>query len=148
MNNKISTTSGLIATISDIQSKKLEYERLIMKLEIELEESDLVRRIMKWKELLKEVKEKEIEIKKQGIEILNKAWIKQFEWNWVNVSVKSSAGRLIIEDESKIPEEYKETVIKETIKIDKKEIKENIKLWEVIEGVKIEQDVSLVVKFK
>jgi len=33
----------------------------------------------------------------------------------------------VIEDESLIPEHYKEEVIKTTIKIDKKEIKDNLK---------------------
>tara|TARA_R110000868_G_scaffold132290_2_gene342953 strand:+ start:841 stop:978 length:138 start_codon:yes stop_codon:yes gene_type:complete len=43
----ITTTSGLIANLSSIQSKKLEAQALIMKLELELEDNDLVKRIHK-----------------------------------------------------------------------------------------------------
>jgi len=141
------TTTWLISELSEIQSKKLEYTNLIMKLEIELEESDLVRRIMKWKQLLKELKEKEIETKNNGLKVLESANIEKFESNGVEIRRKVSIWRLVIEDESLIPEHYKEEVIKTTIKIDKKEIKDNLKQWEIIDWVKLEQDITLEVKY-
>lgn len=144
---EITTTSWLISEISSIQSLKLEYNNILTKLEIELQDSELTRRIMKGKKLLQEVEEKEIALKKQGIDILTKAGIKSFKWSWCTVSVSETAWRLIIEDDKIIPSDYKETVIKETIKIDKKNLKEDVKNGCIIEWVHIEKTVDLKIKF-
>lgn len=144
----ITTTSGLIANLSSIQSKKLEAQALIMKLELELEDNDLVKRIHKWKELIKELNLQDIELRNNWIEILNKAGIDKFEANGVIVKLKTSPWKLIILDEKLVPDEYKKEVVKTTINIDKREIKENLKLWEIIEWVSLQQDITLEVKYK
>lgn len=146
--SEITTTSWLIGTLSGIQSKKLEYQSLITKLEAELEESDLVKRINKWKELLREINLQEIETKNQWLEILEKAWLDKFEANWIEVRKKISAWSLIIDDQDKIDAEYKEEVVKTTIKVDKKKIKADMKDWIVIDWVHLDQKVTLEIKYK
>ena len=141
------TSIWLIQNLTDIQSKKIEYENLIMKLEIELEESDLVRRIMKGKEMLKELKLEEIDLKNKWINLLQKSNIKEFTSWSTKVRIKESPWKLIIDDESLIPEQYKEEVTKTTIKIDKKELKEDMKQGEIIEWVHLDQDVTLEIKY-
>jgi len=146
MENNISTTPWLIAELARIKSKTLEYQALVSKLEIELKSSELMQRISKWKELLKELNCEEISMKNKWIEILQKAWIDKFESNWVQVKLKQSIWRLVVEDEEKIPEEYKKEKI--TIQVDKKAIKDDIKEWLIIDGVTIEQTLSLDIKYK
>jgi len=142
--NNISTTPWLISELSRIKSKTLEYKALVSKLELELSESELMKRINKWKDLLKELAEQEITLKNQWIEILQKSWIDKFEANWIKVRLKNSIWRLVIEDDSKLDDYKKEKV---TITIDKKAIKEDLKEWLIIEWVKIEQDVTLEIKY-
>jgi len=144
---EISTTSWLIWTLSWIQSKKLEYNSLINKLEIEIEESELVRRLMKWKAMLRELEQEELEIKKQWLLILEKAWINKFEANGIEVRKKISVWRLVIDNEDNLSE-YTKEVVKTTKTIDKKAIKEDLKQWLIIDWVHLEKDVTLEIKFK
>jgi len=161
----ITTTPWLIQELWSIQSQKLTYKALIAKLEIELQESDLMQRINKWKEMLKEVEEKEVEVKNTWIEILKKAWIDSFESNWVKVKIKTLPWKLIIENEKEVIEDYKKwkeesidwdkedifNYIKETTKtttsFDKKEMKTDMKEWWIIERSHLEQEVKLEIKF-
>jgi len=143
----ITTTPALIAELSDITSKKLDYNNQITALQEELAQSELVSRITKWQAMITELNAREVEIKNNWIEILQKAWIDKFEANWVEVRIKTTAWSLIIDEESKIPDEYKEEVVKTTIKIDKKHIKEDMKNDVIVEWVHIEQKVSLEVKY-
>ena len=145
--SEITTTSWLIWTLSWIQSKKLKYNSLINKLEIEIEESELVRRLMKWKAMLKELEQEEIEIKKQWIDILNNAGINKFEANGIEVRKKTSVWRLVIDNEDNLSE-YTKEVVKTTKTIDKKAIKEDLKQWLIIDWVHLEKDVTLEIKFK
>lgn len=145
---KITTTPALVATLSDITSKKLEYNNLVTELQEELAQSELVSRITKWQAMIAELNKQETDIKNQWIEILKSAWIDKFEANWVEVRVKTTAWSLVIDEEDLIPEEYKTEKVKTTISVDKKLIKENMKQWEIIDWVHIEQKVSLEVKYK
>jgi len=144
---KITTTSGLIWTLSSLWSKKLEYSSLIAMLENELAESDLIKRINTWKKLLKELEQEELEIRKQWIEILDKAWIEKFEANWIEVRKKVWIWSLIIDDADKIDNDYKTEETKTTIKINKNEIKKDLKEWVIIQWVHLEQKISLEIKY-
>ena len=144
----ITTTPALIAELSDITSKKLDYNNQITELQKELAQSELVSRINKWQAMITELNAREMKIKNNWIKILQKAWIDKFEANWVEVRIKTTAWSLIIDEEDLIPDEYKTEKVKTTISIDKKLIKENIKEWEIIDWVHIEQKVSLEVKYK
>jgi len=142
----LTTTSWLIAELWSIQSQKLTYRALIAKLELELSESEIVKRINTWKQMFKEAEEKEVEIKNQWIKILQASWIDKFSANWVEVKLKTSIWRLVIENEDNLSD-YIKKVVKTTKTIDKKAIKEDLKQWLIIEGVKIEQDVTLEISY-
>ena len=142
------TTTGLISEIQNITLEKLKAQTLLQNLELELQESDLQQRINKGKEIIKELWNKETEIRNQWIEILKESWIEKFESNWVEVRIKTSPWKLVITEEELIPEEYKKTTTKTTTTVDKKLIKENMKEWEIIDWCILEQDVKLEVKHK
>ena len=144
---EITTTSWLIWTLSWLQSKKLQYKELISKLEIEVEESELVRRLMKWKSMLKALELDEIELKQQWLKILDKANIDKFEANWIEVRKKVWIWSLIIDDADKIDKDYKKEEVKTTIKIDKNAIKKDLKEWVIIDWVHLEQKISLEIKY-
>jgi hypothetical protein len=142
---EITTTSWLIWELSNLESKKLSYRVQLQELEQELEQSELIQRINKWKHLLKQLEEKEIELKNNWIKILQDSWIDKFEANWVCVKLKTSLWRLIIEDEDIVPDEYKK--VKTSYTIDKKELKKDIQEWVIIEWVSIEKTIDLDIKF-
>lgn len=141
------TQDWIIDALDVIRTGKLNLSGSISLLEEELAGSEIVQKIAKLKKYLIEEEARELEIKQKWIALLDEAGIEKFESNWIEVRKKVSPWRLVIKDESLIPDQYKEEVVKTTIKIDKKEIKENIKLWEVVEWVLIEQDVSLEIKY-
>lgn len=143
---ELTTTSWLIWELSNLESKKLSYRVQLQELEQELEQSELMQRINKWKALLKELEEKEIELKKNWVKILQDSWIDKFEANWVCVKLKTSPWRLVILDEDLISDEYKK--VKTSYTIDKKAIKEDMKEWVIIDWVELEQDITLDIKFK
>lgn len=142
------TTTWLITEIQTVTIDKLKAQTLLNELEIELQQSDLVARINKGKEYLKELTEKETEIKNQWIEILQKSNIDKFEANWIEVRLKTSPWRVVITEEDLVPDEYKKEVVKTTISIDKKALWKAMKEWEIFDGVILEKDVSLEISYK
>jgi len=151
MTNKITTAPGLIGTLSWLQSKKLQYIWLIAQYKEELEKSELVLQIRKWEQMLADLIEEENDLKIQWITILDTAWIDKFEANWVEVRKKVTAWSLIIDDESLIDKEYIKTEVvpeKTVEKIDKNAIKKDMKEWLIIDGVHLEQKVTLEIKYK
>ena len=141
----ITTTTGLIRTLSTIKSKKLEYQSLLTKYEEELANSELMKKIQKWKDMIKDLEKQEIETRKKWISILQDAGIDKFSANWVEVRLKTSIWKLVVDDENLVPNKYKKEVIKTTIQ--KKEIKEDIKQWLKIDWVRIEKETTLEIKF-
>jgi len=137
----------LIWELSRIQTQKLEYKENLIKLKNELEDSMLMARIKKWEAMIKELESKEVELKSKWLEILEKSGIDKFETDWVEVRKKTSVWRLIVDDENLIPEDYKETETITKTKINKKELKEDIKQWVIIEWCHLEQDIELVIKY-
>jgi len=145
---EITTTTWLISNIQDITLKKLEAQTLLQKLEQELRESELQQRINKWKELLKELEQEEVEIKNQWIKILQNSWVDKFEANWVEVRLKTSAWKLVVTEQDLIPEEYIKTTTKTTTSVDKTALKKAMKEWEIFDWCKIEQTLTLEIKHK
>jgi len=144
---ELTTTSGLIGNLSWLQSKKLEYQALIAKLELELQNSELTKRINQWKELLKELNLEEIELKNNGIKILEKAWINKFSANGIEIRLKVSAWKLIIDSEKDIDNCYKTEKTTVTTSIDKNAIKADMKEWVIVEWVTLQQDKTLEIKY-
>lgn len=142
------TTNWLIEAIQSVTLDKLKAQTLLQELEKELRESDLMQRINKWKEYLKELEEKETETRNKWIKVLELAWIDKFESNWIEVRIKTSPWKVVIEEESLIPDEFKKTTTKTTTTIDKKALWTAIKEWEIIDGAILQKDVSLEIKHK
>jgi len=141
----LTTTNSLIGTLSTIKSKKLEYQLLLAKYEEELANSELMKKIQKWKDMIKNLEEQEKEARKKWISILQEAGIDKFSANWVEVRLKTSIWKLVVDDENLVPKEYKKEIIKTAFQ--KKEIKEDIKQWLVIDWVRIEKETTLEIKF-
>ncbi len=142
------TTTGLITELNSITVKRMQYQANMIELETELLESELTKRMIRWKAMILELDKQEIELKNKWIEVLQKAGIDKFESNWTEVRIKTTAWSLKIEDEDKIDDCYKKTTTKTTTSIDKNEIKKDIKEWIIIEWVILEKKVSLEIKQK
>jgi hypothetical protein len=73
--------------------------------------------------------------------------LKKFEaLNWTIIQLNETPWALIIENEKIVPKEY---IIKKITKtIDKKQLKEDIKEWLILEWVSIKKDYNLVIKYK
>jgi len=141
------TTLWLVWDLSEIQTKKLEYQLNLEKLKNELESSMLMIRIRKWEEMLKQLNEKENELKSKWLELLNKSNIDKFESNWVQVRKKTSIWKLIIDNEDEVPKDYIKTETKTITKINKNEIKNDLKQGVIVPWVHLEQDVTLEIKY-
>ena len=142
------TTNSLITEINALTVKKMQYKAIIAELELELYEGDIMTRINTGKTMLKELEVSETELKNKWIEILQSANIDKFESNGTTVSIKVSPGKLIIEDESLITDDYKKTTTKTTTTVDKKAVKEDLAQGVIIEGVRLEKEVKLEIKNK
>ena len=72
------------------------------------------------------------------------SWIKKFEaLDWTIIQLNKKPWALVIESEDNIEEYIKG---KTTRTIDKKQLKEDIKQWVVIEWVYIKEDYTLAIK--
>jgi hypothetical protein len=73
------------------------------------------------------------------------SWVKKFEWlNWTIIQLNKSPWSLVIENEDLIPVDYRTSKIVTTI--DKKKIKDDIKMWCIVDWCFISEDYSLVIK--
>ena len=69
---------------------------------------------------------------------------KKYHTGIFNISIRKNAAAIIIENEFLVPEEYCKTEV--VRKVDKIALKEKLKAGEVIEGVKLQQNESIIIK--
>ena len=69
---------------------------------------------------------------------------KKYNTGIFNISIRKNAAAIIIENEFLVPEEYCKTEV--VRKVDKIALKEKLKDGEVIEGVKLQQSESIIIK--
>ena len=69
---------------------------------------------------------------------------KKYNTGIFNISIRKNAAAIIIENEFLVPSEYVKTEI--IRKVDKIALKEKLKAGEVIEGVKLQQSESIIIK--
>ena len=69
---------------------------------------------------------------------------KKYNTGIFNISIRKNAAAVVVENEFLIPSEYCKTEV--VRKIDKAAIKEKLKAGEVIEGVKLQQSESIIIK--
>ena len=143
---KTQDPQGIVDQINDLTIKKLEAKKLLMTLEVELEESPLYQRIQAWKDIVDDLSKQEAELKEAGKELMINAWMKKFEaLDWTVVQLNKTPWALVIEDDTiSALDEYR--VEKTTTSIDKKLLKEHLKQGDLIEGVSIKEDYTLVIK--
>lgn len=72
--------------------------------------------------------------------------IVEVQGDFVSIKYKKNPPSVKILDESLVPEEYKETVVETTVKIDKKKIKADIQAGKEIAGAYLQQDIRLEIK--
>ena len=143
---KAQDPQGIVDQLNDLTIKKLEAKKLLMNLEVELEESPLYQRIQAGKDIVDDLSKQEAELKETGKELMINAWMKKFEaLDWTVVQLNKKPWALVIEDDTiSALDEYR--VEKTTTSIDKKLLKEHLKQGDLIEGVSIKEDYTLVIK--
>ena len=147
MTNEL-TNTWIITELSSIQTKKMQYKSRLAELKWELEESELMKQIRLWEQMIKELELEEIEMQNKWIQLLQSSWIDKFEANGVEIRLKTSPWSIKYskEIEDTIPDEYKKS--KTTFTIDKTALKKDILEWLIIDWVSIEKTVSLEIKYK
>ena len=71
--------------------------------------------------------------------------VKKMETDLGNFTIRNNPGSLVIDDLESVPDTYKETVVTETVKVDKNTIKKLIKGGTDIEGCHLEVGTSLTI---
>ncbi|MGM9535035.1 MAG: siphovirus Gp157 family protein [Intestinibacter sp.] len=99
--------------------------------------------IKRLQELKKQKQNKYEYLKKSLKDNMEALGVKKLETDLGNFTVRNNPGSLVIDNETIIPDEYKEVV--QTVKIDKKAIKECIKQGNAIEGCHVEISTSLMI---
>ena len=142
------TTQWIVDNLNNIDKNKANLNLELANMKAELSKSKIVLDIAELELKLKQLSKQEKEIKEQGKQILITAWIKKFEaLDWTVIQLNKKAWVLKIEDETISDlDEYRKT--KTTISIDKKQLKEDIKQWLIIEWVSIPENYTFVVKNK
>jgi len=146
---EITTTDNIIEWLHIITRNKLNLQIELSEINEAIKDLDILQEKIDIEAKIKELDKKEVEVKNEGIKILQESWIDKFEANWVEVRIKTTAWSLIVTEQELIPKEFIKTTTKVTETVDKKKLKEAImKDWEVIDWCKVEQKVSLEVKYK
>ena len=127
--------------IFNVQTERARLQSEIMELKRQLAETELYKQIQEKEKSFIELQAKEEEMKWQIVNWMLKNNLKSIEFTFQKFTVKKNPWSLIIEDETKIPNEFKTEKI--TTVIDKKTLKERIQNGEEIEGAKISVSYSL-----
>ena len=139
------TTQGIVERINSTTIQSIQLKGKIAEVKQRLAEYPENREIEKLNVLLKEITTEDTEMRNLAKDKMLNAGMKKFEaLDWTTIQLNKKPWALVIEDESLIPDEYKKE--KTTISIDKKQLKEDIKEWVIIDGVSIKEDYTLVIK--
>ena len=140
------TTQSLVEQINSSTVLSMQLKSKITDKKKELEENELVIQIEEMEEQLKKVQKNETELKERVKETMMNAGMKKFEaLDGTIVQLNKKPWALVIEDESILPlDEYRKEKV--TVSIDKKQLKEDIKEWLIIEWVSIKEDYTLIIK--
>lgn len=141
-------TQGLVEAINSKTLEQADLNLTLSNLRAELENSEIAKNIKTIEWDLRELAKEDKELREQGKQILIDSWVKKFEaLDWTIIQLNKKPWALVIEDDMLTElDEYRKT--KTTITIDKKQLKEDIKEWVIIEWVYIKEDYSLVIKNK
>lgn len=126
-----------------LQTKRANAQIELRDLEMELQQTEFRKKIQEKKLEVANLTQKEEEMKQNILNWMLQNSLKSIEFTFQKFTVKKNPWSLIIEDESKIPQEFKKEKIE--IVIDKKAIKEKIQNWENIDGATVNYWHSLVI---
>ena len=126
-----------------IQTNRAKAQLELRDLEAELQQTEFRKQIQAKRLEVAELEKNETEMKQQIVNWMLQNQLKSIEFTFQKFTVKKNPWSLIIEDESKIPEEFKKE--KTEIVIDKKAIKDKIQSGEEIDGARIQSSFSLVI---
>ena len=141
------TTTWIIHTIEALEKMEAHLNESLSNRKQELYDSLLYRDIIDLETSLKQLEQQKLDAIEAGKDLMISNGLKKFEaLNWTIIQLNETPWALIIENEKIIPKEYIKEKITKTI--DKKQLKEDIKEWLILEWVSIKKDYNLVIKYK
>ena len=126
-----------------IQTSRAKAQLELRDMEAELQQTEFRKQIQAKRMEVAELEKKESEIKQNIVNWMLQNQLKSIEFTFQKFTVKKNPWSLVIEDESKIPDEFKKE--KTEIVIDKKAIKDKIVSGENVDGASIKSSFSLVI---
>ena len=126
-----------------IQTNRAKAQLELRDLETELQQTEFRKQIQAKKMEVAELEKKESEMKQQIVNWMLQNQLKSIEFTFQKFTVKKNPWSLLIEDESKIPDEFKKE--KMEIVIDKKAIKDKIQNGENVDGATITYSHTLII---
>lgn len=126
-----------------LQTKRANAQMELRDLEMELQQTEFRKQIQAKRMEVAELEKKENDMKQNIVNSMLQNQLKSIEFTFQKFTVKKNPWSLVIEDESKIPDEFKKE--KTEIVIDKKAIKDKIQNGENVDGASIKSSFSLVI---
>lgn len=126
-----------------LQTKRANAQMELRDLEMELQQTEFRKKIQEKRMEVAELEKKENDMKQNIVNSMLQNQLKSIEFTFQKFTVKKNPWSLVIEDESKIPDEFKKE--KTEIVIDKKAIKDKIQNGENVDGASIKSSFSLVI---
>lgn len=126
-----------------LQTKRANAQMELRDLEMELQQTEFRKQIQAKRMEVAELEKKENDMKQNIVNSMLENQLKSIEFTFQKFTVKKNPWSLVIEDESKIPDEFKKE--KTEIVIDKKAIKDKIQNGENVDGASIKSSFSLVI---
>lgn len=126
-----------------LQTKRANAQIELRNLEMELQQTEFRKAIQEKRMEVAELEKKESEMKANIMNWMLQNQLKSIEFTFQKFTVKKNPWSLVIEDESKIPDEFKKEKVE--IVIDKKAIKDKIVNGENVDGASVTYSHSLVI---
>ena len=126
-----------------LQTKRANAQIELRNLEMELQQTEFRKQIQEKRMEVAELEKKESEMKANIMNWMLQNQLKSIEFTFQKFTVKKNPWSLVIEDESKIPDEFKKEKVE--IVIDKKAIKDKIANGENVDGASVTYSHSLVI---
>ena len=126
-----------------LQTKRANAQIELRNLEMELQQTEFRKAIQEKRMEVAELEKKESEMKANIMNWMLQNQLKSIEFTFQKFTVKKNPWSLVIEDESKIPNEFKKEKVE--IVIDKKAIKDKIANGENVDGASVTYSHSLVI---
>ena len=139
------TTQWLVDKINAVQLEAMNLRKILWNKKEELETLPLYMEVKELEEKIKATQNEDSELRNEAKQKMMEAGMKKFEaLDGSIVQLNKKPWALIIEDEEKVPTEYKKEKV--TLVINKKQLKQDIQEWLLIDWVFINEDYTLVIK--